>query len=156
MLAKTFVRSLVLVIAITATSPAINPGLREVTKIFVEPAGKDPTMFDKQLQFEIIRQFEGAVTVVDKVADANGVLKGEPEGATPKAGMGKKITGKFGMNDVMVGSLVLYKKSDRSVILWMERAGDRYFWVGPMTPDSANKIAQRLIKKLRRDYKAAH
>ena len=157
MLAKTFASSLVLVIAVSFASPTVNPGLREVTKIFVEPTGKDPSAFDKQLQFEIIKQFQGAVALVDKIGDANAILKGESAAVDPNSvGMGKKVTGKFGLNDVGVGSLVLYKKSDRSVILWMERAGDRYFWIGPMTPDGAHKIAERLIKKLRRDFKAAH
>jgi hypothetical protein len=38
----------------------------------------------------------------------------------------------------------------------MEQAGDRYLWLGPMTPESRKKIAQRLVTKLRRAYKEAH
>ena len=81
------------------------------------------------------------------------MLKGQAE--AEEKGMGKKITGKFGMNDVKVGNLTLYGRDGKS-ILWMEQAGDRYLWLGPMTPESRKKIAQRLVTKLRKAFKEAH
>jgi hypothetical protein len=151
MSAKTFLSSLVLVLAAGLASPAApNASLREVKKIFVEPIGNG---LEQTLQLEITRQFQGAITVTEDKRDADGVLKGQAE--AEEKGMGKKITGKFGLNDVKVGTLALYAR-DGKTILWMETAGDRYFWVGPMTPESRKKIAERLVKKLRRAFKEAH
>ena len=150
MSAKTFVCSLVFVLG-AGLSPAANTTLRDVKKIFVESLGNG---FEQSLQLEIMRQFQGAVTITEDKRDADAILKGQDSNGA-EAGMGKKITGKFGMNDVKTGSIVLYGR-DSKTILWMETAGDRYLWLGPMTPESKKKIAERLVKKLRRDFKAAH
>jgi len=151
MSAKTFLSSLVFVLAAGLASPgASNASLRDVKKIFVEPLGNG---FETNLQLEITRQFQGAVTVTEDKRDADAVLKGNAE--AEEKGTGKKITGKFGLNDVKVGNLTLYAR-DGKTILWMEQAGDRFLWLGPMTPESRKKIAQRLVTKLRRAFKEAH
>jgi hypothetical protein len=151
MSAKTFLYSLVLALLAGLASPAAtNASLREVKKIFVEPLGNG---FEDQVKLEITRQFQGAIAVTEDRRDAEAVLKGNAE--AEEKGMGKKITGKFGMNDVKVGVLTLYSR-DAKTILWMEQAGDRYLWLGPMTPESRKKIAQRLVTKLRKAYREAH
>jgi hypothetical protein len=152
MSAKTLLSSLVFVLAAGLASPAApNTSLRDVKRVFVEPIGNG---FEQQLKLEIVRQFQGAVTLTEDKRDAEAILKGL-DNAGGNKGVGKKISGKLGMNDVQEGSLVLYAR-DGTTILWMETAGDRYFWLGPMTPESKKKIAERLVKKLRRSFKEAH
>jgi hypothetical protein len=163
---KTFVGCLVFALAAGLTSPAVFGqvrSLREVQKIWVDlppedggsPAqGRRPdNTFEQLVKLEISKQFAGAVLLVEDRGEADAILVGRP--AVQEKGTGGKISGKFGLNDVKTGMLVLYDRAGKTV-LWMEQAGDRYLWLGPMTPESKKKIAERLVKKLRKAYRAAH
>jgi len=162
MSAKTFVGSIVLMLAAGLASPALLGqvrSLREVQKIWVDlppdqaNEKKPDSTFEQLVKLEISKQFRGAVLLVEDRGEADAILVGRP--AVDEKGTGGKISGKFGLNDVKTGMLVVYDRAGKTV-LWMEQAGDRYLWLGPMTPESKKKIAERLVKKLRKAYRDAH
>ena len=118
--------------------------LRSIHKIFID---KLPNDLDQYLRAEFSKQMKGQVTVVLDEKDADGILTGVSE---EEKGTGAKITGRYlGLHDLATASLSLISK-DRKSILWSDEAGDRSLMFGVMRRGGERKVAQRLVKKLKK------
>ena len=120
------------------------PSLRAVHKIFID---KLPNDLDQYLRAEFSKQMRGSIAIVLDEKDADAIITGVSE---EEKGTGAKITGRYlGLHDVATASLSLVDK-ERRVILWSDEAGDRSLMFGVMRRGGERKVAERLVKKLRK------
>ncbi|MEK7754138.1 MAG: hypothetical protein AAB403_02145 [Planctomycetota bacterium] len=125
-----------------------TPSLKAVKKIYIE---KMDNNLDQYLRAEIAKQFKGSVTVVLDPKDADGVLAGVFE---ETKGTGAKITGRYlGLHDVATGTVSLLDREGKT-ILWSDEAGDRSLLFGAFKRGGQRKVADRLIKKLKKAMEA--
>ena len=118
--------------------------LRSVHKVYID---KLPNDLDQYLRAEFSKQMSGEVTVVLDEKDADGIITGVSE---EEKGTGAKITGRYlGLHDIATASLSMVDK-ERKVILWSDEAGDRSLVLGVMKRGGERKVAQRLVKKLKK------
>ena len=118
--------------------------LGSIKKIYIE---KMPNDLDQYLRAEISKQFKGSVTVVLEKKDADGILTGIGE---ERKGTGAQITGRYlGLHDNATGTISLLDKAEKN-ILWTDEAGDRSLLFGVMKRGGQRKVADRLIKKLKK------
>lgn len=121
-----------------------TPDLRSVHKVFVD---KLPNDLDQYLRAEFSKQLSGKVTVVLNEKDADGIITGVSE---EEKGTGAKITGRYlGLHDIATASLSMVDR-DRKVILWSDEAGDRSLMFGAVRRGGERKVAERLVKKLKK------
>jgi len=126
------------------TGVAQSTDLRSVHKVFIE---KLPNDLDQYLRAEFSKQMRGRVIVVLDEKDADGILLGVSE---EEKGTGAKITGRYlHLHDVATASLSMVDK-DRKVILWSDEAGDRSLVWGTLARGGERKVADRLVKKLKK------
>ena len=136
-------KRLLIVFAFLASS-ALGQDLRSVHRVFID---KLPNDLDQYLRAEFSKQLGGKVTVVLAENDADGIITGVSE---EEKGTGAKITGRYlGLHDVATASLSMVDK-DRKVILWSDEAGDRSLVFGVMRRGGERKVAERLVKKLKK------
>jgi hypothetical protein len=122
----------------------VLPNLRSVHTVYI---GKLPNDLDQYIRAEISKQMRGSMVVVLDEKDADGVITGVSE---EEKGTGAKITGRYlGLRDIATASLSLVDKN-RKVILWSDEAGDRSLLFGVMRRGGERKVAERLVKKLRK------
>jgi hypothetical protein len=120
------------------------PDLGSVHKVFID---KMPNDLDQFLRAEFSKQMKGRVIVVLSEKDADGIITGVSE---EEKGTGAKITGRYlGLHDIATASLSMVDK-DRKVILWSDEAGDRSLMFGVMRRGGERKVAERLVKKLKK------
>ncbi len=106
-----------------------------------------PNDLDQYLRAEIAKQFKGSLTVVLDKNDADGILTGIGD---EKKGTGAQITGRYlGLHDNATGTISMLDKQEKS-ILWTDEAGDRSLLFGAMKRGGQRKVADRLIKKLKK------
>ena len=142
--------ALAVLLLAAASMPAQNAGaLRTVRKLFIE---KMPNDLDQYLRAEVAKQFKGRVVVVLKKEDADGILSGVNEA---QKGIGAKITGRYlGLHDTVNGTISLLDRTE-SEILWSDEAGDRNLFFGVAHRGGERKVADRLIRKLKKAMQAA-
>jgi len=112
----------------TAATP-----LRAIHRLFVE---KMPNDLDQSIGAEISKQMNGRLLVVLDKADAEAVLRG----------VGSERTG--------TGSVSLVDK-DQKLVLWSVETGDRRLWFGTAKRSDARKIADRLVRDLKKAIEQA-
>jgi hypothetical protein len=135
---------LALAICASQTFGQAIPDLRSIHKIFID---KLPNDLDQYLRAEFSKQMRGQVVVVLDEKDADGILTGVSQ---EEKGTGAKITGRYlGLHDLATASLSLVSK-DRKSIVWSDEAGDRSLMFGVMRRGGERKVAQRLVKKLKK------
>ena len=143
---RTVMKSILTALALFAalTSAQGVPDLTSVHKVFID---KLPNDLDQYLRAEFSKQMKGRIVVVLDVKDADAILTGVSE---EEKGTGAKITGRYlGLHDVATASLSMVDK-DRKVILWSDEAGDRSLMFGAMRRGGERKVAERLVKKLKK------
>lgn len=120
------------------------PDLHSVKKIYIEAM---PHFLDQYLRAEIGKQLQGRVTVVLKVEEADAILTGSSE---QEEGATNKITGQYlGLHDNAAGAVSLVDKNG-AVVLWSDEAGDRTLIFGALSRGGQRKVAERLVKKLKK------
>jgi hypothetical protein len=120
------------------------PDLRSVHKVFID---KLPNDLDQYIRAEISKQMKGSMVVVLDEKDADGIITGVSE---EEKGTGAKITGRYlGLHDIATASLSMVDKN-RKVILWSDEAGDRSLMFGVIRRGGERKVAERLVKKLKK------
>jgi hypothetical protein len=138
---------LVFTLLLLAASSALAQApqdLRGVHKVFID---KLPNDLDQYLRAEFSKQLAGRVAVVLDEKDADAILTGVSE---EEKGTGAKITGRYlGLHDIATATVSMVDK-DRKVILWSDEAGDRSLMFGAMRRGGERKVAERLVKKLRK------
>ena len=106
-----------------------------------------PNDLDQYVRAEFYKQMRGRITVVTDKGDADAILGGVSE---EKDGVLDQVTGKYlGLHDTSTGSLNLYDKTGK-IILWSGEAGDRSLMFGALRRGGERKVAERLIKDLKK------
>jgi hypothetical protein len=102
---------------------------------------------DQYLRAEFVKQMSGKVTIVLRAEDADAILAGVSE---ETKGTGAKVTGRYlGLHDIATGTVSLLDKEGK-VLLWSDEAGDRSLLFGVMRRSGQRKVADRLVKKLKK------
>ena len=123
--------------------------LNSVHKIYIETM---PNGLDQYLRAEIAKQFKGKVTVALKKDDADAIMTGINEA---QKGTAAKITGRYlGLHDTVNGTVSLLDKTESNII-WSDEAGDRNLFFGIAHRGGERKVADRLIRKLKKAMEAA-
>lgn len=120
------------------------PSLSGIHKIYVDNMPND---LDQYVRAEFYKQMRGAVMVVTDKNDADAILSGVSEA---KNGVLDQVTGRYlGLHDTSTGSINLYDKSGK-LILWSGEAGDRTLFLGNFKRGGERKVAERLIRELKK------
>ena len=99
---------------------------------------------DQYLRAEIVKQMKGRVIIV---LDRNEALAGITDRET---GAAAKITGRYlGLHDTATGTVSLLDRQGKN-ILWSDEAGDRNLFFGVAHRGGERKVADRLIRKLKK------
>jgi hypothetical protein len=123
--------------------------LQSVRKIYIE---KMPNDLDQYMRAEIAKQFKGKVIVVLRKEDADAIMTGVNE---EQKGTAAKITGRYlGLHDTVNGTASLLDKTETN-ILWSDEAGDRNLALGILHRGGQRKVADRLIRKLKKAMEGA-
>lgn len=135
---------LLLVLSFPVLAQDAPPNLSAVKKIYIEKMDND---LDQYLRAEFVKQMSGKVTIVLRAEDADAILAGVSE---ENKGTGAKVTGRYlGLHDIATGTVSLLDK-DGKVLLWSDEAGDRSLLFGVMRRGGQRKVADRLVKKLKK------
>lgn len=136
-----------LLLLLSAASAALSQeaaSLDSIHKVYIE---KMPNDLDQYLRAEIMKQFQGKLTIVLKKEDADGIITGIDEA---QKGTAAKVTGRYlGLHDTVNGTISLLDKSE-STILWSDEAGDRNLFFGIAHRGGERKVAARLIEKMKK------
>jgi hypothetical protein len=129
------------VLAQTAPPAKMQPG----AKVYIAPMEGELHTF---LAAEIIKKKVPVVVVMDE-NQAEFILSG----GNFKTGEGKWFDVIFGSpKDKNEGSVQLVSVAQRSLV-WAGEAGDRSLWWGSLARGGARKVADRIIGKLKDDFK---
>jgi hypothetical protein len=102
---------------------------------------------DQYIRAEIVKQMTGRLTVALSKEDADAVMTGIGEYRT---GTGATITGRYlGLHDNASASVSITDREGRNLI-WSSEAGDRSLVWGVMSRGGPRKVADRLVKKLKK------
>jgi len=137
---------LVLCSAMAGLSSAQTPtvSLKDINKIYVDKMDND---LDQYIKAEIQKKFKGRLTIVLNPEDADAILAGASE---HKSGTGAAVTGRWlGLHDTASGAVSLLDKEGK-VVLWSSEAGDRSLWWGALKRGGPRKVADRLVKNLKK------
>lgn len=130
------------VVDLAAQAPPVSLG--SVRRIYVDKMDND---LDQYIRAEIQKQFKGAVQVVLKPELADAVIAGVSE---HQSGTRAAVTGRWlGLHDTATGSVSLLDKTGE-VVLWSGEAGDRSIMWGSMKRGGPRKVADRLVKNLKK------
>ena len=130
--------------AIASTTPSDPITLQDLRKIFIEPMASD---LDQYIRAEITKQLTGRLVVVLNRDAADAVLRGTAEN---KTGVGAAITGRYlALHDNASASVSLVDRAE-TVVLWASEAGDRSLTFGVLARGGQRKVADRLVKNLKR------
>lgn len=122
--------------------------LSAIRKIYVDKMDND---LDQYLRAEIQKKFKNEIVVVLRPEDADAILAGVSEHQT---GTRAAVTGRWlGLHDTATGSVSLLDKSGR-VVLWSGEAGDRSVLWGSMQRGGPRKVADRLMRSLKKAIEA--
>lgn len=134
---------LALLCAVTAFPQAV-PTLASVRKVYID---KLPNNLDQYLRAEFSKQMGGRMAVVLDEKDADAILTGVTE---EEKGTGSKITGRYlGLHDTATASISLVDKN-RKTLIWSDEAGDRSLLFGIARRGGERKVADRIVKKLKK------
>ncbi len=129
-------------VELAAQVPTVS--LVSVKRIFVDKMDND---LDQYIRAEIQKQFKGTVQVVLKPELADAVMAGVSE---HQSGTRAAVTGRWlGLHDTATGSVSLLDKTGE-VVLWSGEAGDRSIMWGSMKRGGPRKVADRLVKNLKK------
>lgn len=129
-------------VELAAQAPTVS--LFSVKRIYVDKMDND---LDQYIRAEIQKQFKGAVQVVLKPELADAVMAGVSE---HQSGTRAAVTGRWlGLHDTATGSVSLLDKTGE-VVLWSGEAGDRSIMWGSMKRGGPRKVADRLVKNLKK------
>ena len=129
--------------AVKMVKPNIT-SLPEVKKLYLE---KMPNDLDEFIRAELTKQLNGVITVVLVKEEADAILNGTGENRT---GTGAQITGRYlGLHDTATGAVSLTDRTGTRV-LWSSEAGDRSLLFGSMRRAGPRKVAERLVKNLKK------
>ena len=129
-------------VELAAQAPTVS--LVSVKRIYVDKMDND---LDQYIRAEIQKQFKGAVQVVLKPELADAVMAGVSE---HQSGTRAAVTGRWlGLHDTATGSVSLLDKTGE-VVLWSGEAGDRSIMWGAMKRGGPRKVADRLVKSLKK------
>ena len=129
-------------VELAAQAPTVS--LFSVKRIYVDKMDND---LDQYIRAEIQKQFKGTVQVVLKPELADAVLAGVSE---HQSGTRAAVTGRWlGLHDTATGSVSLLDKTGE-VVLWSGEAGDRSIMWGSMKRGGPRKVADRLVKNLKK------
>ena len=118
--------------------------LQDIRKVFIEPMASD---LDQYIRAEITKQLNGRLVVVLHRDGADAILRGAAENRT---GVGAAITGRYlGLHDNASASVSLVDRAE-TVVLWASEAGDRSLMFGVMARGGQRKVADRLVKNLKK------
>jgi hypothetical protein len=135
---------LLLVLSFPVLAQEALPHLSAIKKIYIEKMDND---LDQYLRAEFVKQMSGKVTIVLRAEDADAILAGVSE---ETKGTGAKVTGRYlGLHDIATGTVSLLDKEGK-VLLWSDEAGDRSLLFGVMRRSGQRKVADRLVKKLKK------
>jgi hypothetical protein len=135
---------LLLVLSFPVLAQEALPHLSAIKKIYIEKMDND---LDQYLRAEFVKQMSGKVTIVLRAEDADAILAGVSE---ENKGTGAKVTGRYlGLHDIATGTVSLLDKEGK-VLLWSDEAGDRSLLFGVMRRGGQRKVADRLVKKLKK------
>ncbi len=122
--------------------------LAEIHKIYVVSMPND---LDQYVRAEFYKQMRGELIIVTDKSDADAVLGGVSES---KNGLLDEVTGKYlNLHDTATGSLNLYDKTGKT-ILWSGEAGDRSLVFGTFRRGGERKVAERLVKDLKKQIQS--
>jgi hypothetical protein len=129
-------------VELAAQAPTVS--LVSVKRIYVDKMDND---LDQYIRAEIQKQFKGTVQVVLKPELADAVMAGVSE---HQSGTRAAVTGRWlGLHDTATGSVSLLDKTGE-VVLWSGEAGDRSIMWGSMKRGGPRKVADRLVKNLKK------
>jgi hypothetical protein len=129
-------------VELAAQAPTVS--LFSVKRIYVDKMDND---LDQYIRAEIQKQFKGVVQVVLKPELADAVMAGVSE---HQSGTRAAVTGRWlGLHDTATGSVSLLDKTGE-VVLWSGEAGDRSIMWGSMKRGGPRKVADRLVKNLKK------
>lgn len=129
-------------VELAAQTPPVSIG--SVRRIYVDKMDND---LDQYIRAEIQKQFKGAVQVVLKPELADAVMAGVSE---HQSGTRAAVTGRWlGLHDTATGSVSLLDRTGE-VVLWSGEAGDRSIMWGSMKRGGPRKVADRLVKNLKK------
>jgi hypothetical protein len=129
--------------AVKMVTPNIT-SLPEVKKLYLE---KMPNDLDEFIRAELTKQLNDVITVVLVKEEADAILNGTGENRT---GTGAQITGRYlGLHDTATGAVSLTDRTGTRV-LWSSEAGDRSLLFGSMRRAGPRKVAERLVKNLKK------
>ncbi len=138
-------RKLIVVFLLSLAAFAETPSLTDIHTIYVDSMSND---LDQYLRAEFYKQMRGRISVVTDKADADAILAGVSE---ENKGLLDQVTGRYlGLHDNATASLNLLDKTGK-VILWSGEAGDRSLAFGTLRRGGERKVAERLVKDLKKE-----
>jgi hypothetical protein len=130
-------------VAAARSTPNIT-SVHQVKRLYIDQMPND---LDQFIRAEISKQLNGIITVVLGKDEADAILSGTGENRT---GAAAQITGRYlGLHDTATGAVSLTDRTGTRV-LWSSEAGDRSLLFGTMRRAGPRKVAERLVKNLKK------
>lgn len=120
-----------------------NAYLAGVRKVYIAPM---PNGLDQYIRAEIFHQMPNRIQVVTNKSAADAILTGTD---TQKKGAARFLDHYTGAADTASAAVSLVS-ADGSTVLWSTSAGDRSIWWGAMARGGQRKLAERIVKHLKK------
>lgn len=135
-------------VLLVAVSPLFARGkhdspLASIHKIYIAPM---PNGLDQYIRAEMFHRMPGRIEVVTKRSLADAVLEGTDN---EKHGAWRAIDRWTEMSDTATAAISLVS-ADGSAVLWSTTAGDRSLWLGVLARGGNRKLAERIVKHLKK------